>query len=139
MNRKEFLIAFWGRIIRPLLLLIVVFYIAKFLFFVLKNDGFERSFVYFVVDIFILIHLFRFIFKSLLLLLFKIEIRIPSKLKFYLRIVGKFITPVISMFVGVLLYKMWLKDKMETVMMLVIMGIMNLREIYKEEKKKTRE
>ncbi|WP_348747195.1 hypothetical protein [Tenacibaculum sp. 190524A02b] len=72
-------------------------------------------------------------------MLFKIEIRIPSKLKFYLRIVGKFITPVISMFVGVLLYKMWLKDKMETVMMLVIMGIMNLREIYKEEKKKTRE
>ena len=134
MNRKEFLKTVWKKGIKPLLILGVIFFCARFLVHTLSDSGSRKLILILSIGLALLIlalHLlgsFIDFGKELL------QSKLPDNIKFWLRVFRKVVNYFTPIVFGMLIYQCWKEDWKGTAIVLSIIVIERIREFIKEEK-----
>jgi hypothetical protein len=136
MDRKDFLKQLWERLFRPVIILTVIYYSVKFLISIFNENGTERLLTITILSLTILFTLAYFMGE----LLNKIRERVYSKLsnnvKFKLRIIGKISDYLTVLILGAVLYKLWTKDAIDALILIILLLMDKINNIIKEEKLK---
>ncbi|MES2618767.1 MAG: hypothetical protein V4613_12870 [Bacteroidota bacterium] len=133
MNRKDFLGILWRKAIKPVLILIAVYLIVKFILAVFLEDSSERAIVeisVFFLAIYIGATVAGIILSSLLGLLFSI---LPPVFKTILRIAVELLFFLIPIAFGVMLFYTWHHDRLIAIAILAYVTISQLYSIIKKE------
>lgn len=133
MNRKDFLSILWRKIFKPLLIILAVYFIVKFIAGIFMNDGDERALVkisFLFFGIYIAAIIMGLILSSLLALLYAI---LPPAIKTVLRITTELLLFLIPIAFGVLLFYTWHHDRLIAIAILAYVTISQLHTIIKKE------
>ena len=134
MERKEYIITIWKKIIKPILIFVIILYFIKSMYNLLIETGIERHLTIVLLGL-ILLNIIRYFlsyfYKSLTERIYNI---IPENIKFWLQVINKLIIYLSPIIYGMFLYNLWLKDRFLTIMLLVFSLIEEIQDIIKEEK-----
>lgn len=134
MDRKDFLITLWTKVLKPLIMLGLLIFIVRFLIRIFTQDGTEKFISVIVLGYIIL----AIVFYLLGLLFQKISNRIKSKMSQTsldnFRIFEKVLDYIISIALGMVIYYTWERDGVSAVAFFGAFLIMQIREIIRKEK-----
>jgi hypothetical protein len=110
MDRKEFLIQLWKKGIKPLILIVLLYFSIRFIINIFKENSTERLVTILVIGflvVSIILTLIGILFRTIIE---KIHSKLPESVKTLLRITGKIINYLIPFILGIIIYKLWEKD-----------------------------
>jgi len=139
MNRKIFLIELWNRYLRPVLLLIMAYFVVQFLIVMPQDNGADKYMRLAIMALVVLYALAYIFGKVLLKIMGSITIQISEKLKFKLRILGKIGAYMALLALGALYIKLWEKDAFIALVFILLHLIDKLNTIVKEERLKLKD
>lgn len=134
MDRKEFLITVWKKGVKPILLIIIIFFCGKFLYNVFSESGSERFLTILIIGfglLMLIAYLIGQLFKSLTK---KLNSILPEMVKLWIRVIGKFLDYISPIILGMIIYHFWKEDWVIAAIVLGILLIQRIVEIFKEEK-----
>jgi len=136
MDRKDFLKQLWKRLIKPIIILTVVYFSVKFLISVFNENGTERLLTIVILSLTILFTLAYLLGELLSKMTEIIYAKLSDKVKFKLRIIGKISDYFAVLILGAVLYKFWTKDAILASILIILLLADRINNIVKEEKSK---
>jgi hypothetical protein len=134
MDRREFTIQLWKRIVRPLIAVIVLFLCLRFLVpAVRENREILIIITLGVIALAAVLYLLGIVLRKLIE---KINSALPNRVKFVLRVAGKTLEFLLLPALGIVLYRAWQEDKYWAALWVVILMFDRIGTIIKEEKSK---
>lgn len=134
MDRKQFLQLIWNKGIKPLLLILVIYYCVSFLVNIFAQDGPERMLTIGFLSLcllFAVTWLVAIIFNKALE---KIYSSLPASMKRGLSLFGKIINYAAPFLLGAMLYNFWQKDWKTVSVVIAILLVQQVVRLVKEEK-----
>jgi len=134
MDRKEFIVTVYSKGIKPVLIIIILFYCGKFLYNALFQSGEERFIMLFIFAlgfIILTIYLIKQLFKTFII---KLNLVLPEYVKLWVRIslkIFEYISPIV---LGAIFYHFWKQDSVSAASAIALILIQNILEIIKAEK-----
>jgi predicted PurR-regulated permease PerM len=125
MDRKQFLQIVWNKGIKPLLLVIVIYYCVSFLVNIFAQDGPERMLTVGFLSLCLL-----FAVTWLVAIIFNK----PASMKRGLSLFGKIINYAVPFLLGAMLYHFWQKDWKTVSVVIAILLVQQVVRLVKEEK-----
>jgi len=115
MNRREFLLLIINKILKPLLLVLIIYFLFDFMYKAISDSGNERTVIllFFGIGLFFAtLMLIGILFNSITT---KIYSKLSDKSKFRLRILDKILKFVLPIIAGILIYYLWKEDWIKAV------------------------
>ncbi|WP_348717684.1 hypothetical protein [Tenacibaculum sp. 190130A14a] len=134
MNRKEFLIIVWKKILKPLIIVGILFFCGKISYSIFSNDKIKQFILLIIIGIGLLILISHLIEKLFNLLSENLSKAIPDTIKPSLRIIGKLFSYILPILLGMIIYHFGKEDWVTSSLILGALLIEKLKEIIKEEK-----
>lgn len=133
MNRKDFLLKFYSRVIKPVLFVVIIWYCGKFALNVFTENGAERFVVFLLLALTVLC-LFAYLLGSLFRAALKnLNSRLSPSAKQYWRVVERTINFIAPLFFGAVIYHFWMQDWIVASVILAIALFDAMSKIIKEE------
>lgn len=134
MNRKDFLKQLWKRLLKPTIILIMIYFSINFLIAAFRDNGTER----FSTIVFLSLTIIYFSIYFLGELMNKLKVKVTSylsdKAKFRMKIIGRTIDYFAVLLLGVVLYEFWKEDIFLASILTVILMVDRIKAIAKEVK-----
>ncbi len=134
MDRKDFLLTVWKKGIKPILLFVIIFFCGKFLFNIFAESGTERLVTILIIGLgflMLIVYLIGELFKSITV---KINSILPESIKFWIRVIRKFLNYLSPIIFGAIIYHFWKEDWIIAAIISGIILVQRIAEIIKEEK-----
>ncbi|MFY0603951.1 MAG: hypothetical protein JXQ93_08365 [Flavobacteriaceae bacterium] len=136
MTRKEFLVTIWKKAIRPVILVVSLYYSFLFLQNILANENNQR-FIFFVIIIIISVNIALYLIQFLLAkTVTYFSNNLPKPAISLLKIIGEIITYLTPVAFAFLIYYAWSKDETLAFIILCFILISEIRRIILENKKR---
>ncbi|MFT5600929.1 MAG: hypothetical protein ACI9N1_001166 [Flavobacteriales bacterium] len=127
MNRRGFCKNIWYKAIKPILLIVLIYLSIIFLTDLVTSAYENRGFIIFLVSICIIYFSISLIGTLFILSLVKLQDQFSEKWKLRLRIIGKFLSYLYPLILGVMLYQFWLEDWITASFLISFLLIQELR------------
>jgi Na+/proline symporter len=134
MDRKEFTVQLWNRIVRPLIIVAMIYFSIRFLVAASRENGDERILSILFLSLTILFASAYLIGIFLTKIRRRIYTSLSDKTRFYLRIANKAFEYLAIVVLGAMLYKFWHRDWFLAATLILFLVVDRLREIIKKEK-----
>ena len=134
MDRKEFIIAIWKKVLKPIILTYILVFCINFLLDALTFNGPERLIIILSVSLTIIIGIAYIVRTFLQKQLNKVFNKLPNKIKQTLNIIVKISDYIAPVILGVTLYHFYNQDQiLEVSVILLVLGE-RINNIIKKEK-----
>lgn len=134
MDRKDFLKQLWKRLLKPMIILIMIYFSIRFLIAVFRDNGTERFSTILFLSLIVIYFSIYFLGELISKLKVKVTSRLSDKAKFRMKVIGKTIDYLAVLLLGVVLYEFWKEDIFLASILTVILMVDRIKAIAKEVK-----
>jgi hypothetical protein len=123
MDRATFLLAFWKKGVKPILLVLAIYFCISFIYQVFIANGRARGLILLVLALAIILLLLELIVSLFIKINTALSARIPENLKIGLSLIFKYVSPIILV---VVIYQAWLHDWIGTVIIVSVLFVQKI-------------
>jgi hypothetical protein len=132
MDRAAFLFTLWKKGLKPILLVLGIYFCITFIYQVFAEEGGARALTLLMLSLTIFILFIELMRSFFIKKISVLSARIPEKLKNGLHLILKYVSPIIF---ATVIYQAWQKDWIGTAIIISILLIYKLIEIIENRKK----
>lgn len=134
MDRKDFLKQLWKRLLKPMIILIMIYFSIRFLIAVFHDNGTERFSTILFLSLIVIYFSIYFLGELISKLKVKVTSRLSDKAQFRMKVIGRITDYLAVLLLGVVLYEFWKEDIFLASILTVILMVDRIKAIAKEVK-----